>query len=148
MSEQMTGLEEIQFINEITVKGEKLNVSPFKFKQFLRVMKIVSNIVSDADLISASGILFSIVEREEVLYELFEMVTGKPKEFFNDDSFDTSEALELIALIWKVNQDFFYQKVTPGIKRILGEDHKLFELLKEKTNEMSQEIDQTVVGQM
>ena len=145
---EMAGLDELQpETEEIRIKGEIIEVKPFKFKHFLKITKLLAKLVEGVDFLSTSGIIFALAENEDVIYQILEMATGKSRDFFDDETLEADSMFALLAMTWKVNQDFFSQKVSPSLKRVLGENHGLFGLLSGKANEMSQEIDSTL-GQM
>lgn len=116
------GLEQLQPETiTVKIKGEEMNISPFKFKQFLRVIKLVSTLAGNVDVVNPMGIFAVISEKEEIFAEFLALCTGKPKAFFDDEELGADEIFSLGAAIWKVNESFFYQKVVPELTRILGD---------------------------
>lgn len=116
------GLEQLQPETvTVTVKGEEIEVHPFKFKQFLRVIRLVSELAGNIDVINPMGVFAVISEKEDTFAQFLALCTGKPKTFFDDEELGADEIFSLGAAIWKVNESFFYQKVVPELTRILGE---------------------------
>lgn len=106
----------------IAVNGEKVEVKPFKFKQLLKALKYLSEMTGDivkfGDLPPEMMFLNLFANYPDQVIGLLKLATGKDDDFF--DTLDSDAGLELIALAYKVNEDFFIQKVGPKLSAVLG----------------------------
>lgn len=102
----------------VLVNGEKLSIKPFKFKPLLKVLKIVLKVADSGDLIGVDQytIFRLLANNPDELMEVFVIATGKDIKFFDD--INTDEGANLIAKIFKVNQDFFSKKVAPILEEM------------------------------
>lgn len=96
-----------------STSGGEVKLSPFKFKQFKEALAIVEKYLSlltkfetTNELLSA---LFQKAQEDYIVLDdimaLSQLVTAKPKEFFDDLNYD--EVLGILTEIIEMNIDFF-----------------------------------------
>lgn len=104
---------------QITVKGETLNVTPFKLGELPKLFKIVEPIFGSiqelTNLGSNKALLFtSLMSKDgESFILLASMGIRKPVEWVND--LDLDEAADVLLTVIEVNLSFFVQKVLPNL---------------------------------
>jgi hypothetical protein len=130
------GLEILQDRSEyVEVKGgEKIEVKPFTFGQLLKALKHLASIGNSLSLdnLTDSVVIQALAIHTEDVLALLMLATGKDKAFF--DTLDSESGIDIALAAWRVNQDFFVQKLAPKIQQ-LSESSSLPE---EKTQEPEQ----------
>lgn len=128
----MTELEVLAPIaRELTLQNIKVTITPFKFTQFTLVGKFLQQIRSkigdiDMEVVNdASGnptlkidFIKLIAECGEEIKGLCVLASGKDAAFI--DTLDADEGIVLLATIFEVNKDFFSQKISPQLEKIVA----------------------------
>jgi hypothetical protein len=114
-------LEKLQNKGEVVkVNGEDIHIKPFTFGQLLKALKHLSNIgnsfTTGENLDDTSALLRVFSYHTEDVMGLLILATGKDKEFF--ENLDPEIGIDLAMAAWRVNQDFFAQKLAPKIQQM------------------------------
>lgn len=107
----------------IEVQGDPFKIQQFKFRESLKVLDIIKrhpnaipfdlidgNVDDDQAL---SKILLSAFEAGDAISEIIQLHLKKDDQWMDNLSLD--DALKIALAIFKVNLDFFYQKLLPMI---------------------------------
>lgn len=103
---------------KISTKIGDIEIKPFKFTQFPRVIEILSGFGSEVNLdnLTAGDIVNLLMKNQgEDLFELMCMSSGKDKEWL--DELEADEGIELLIKVVEQNMDFFNKKLIPSITR-------------------------------
>lgn len=126
MTDQSQDLQTLLPERDVTVKGETIAVSPFKFGQLpkaFRLMRPLGDVLrtSGVLLISGTNLIMAsdwplklpdiVAEGGEALIELLAFAIGKPREWFDD--LDIDEGVALTRKVVEVNGDFFAKRIAP-----------------------------------
>jgi len=119
MTEDLKELAELQPESKfVIVKGESIEIKPFKFRHMFKVLNHISNMIDDVnEYEDQTKQLFKLFgKHEEDVLGIMALAISKPLNFFED--LDTEEGFDLAATIWKINQDFFVQKIQPKLEAL------------------------------
>lgn len=120
MTDDLKELQELQPQSSfIIVKGESFEIKPFKFKHMFAVLNHISNMIDEVNPYEdQTKQLFKLLGKhpDDVMGILGLALGGKPVSFFDD--VDTEQGIDLAILVWKINKDFFAQKVQPKMKEL------------------------------
>lgn len=121
MSESTEIMKELEALqpNQIEVKvgGETIVVKPFKFKQLLQALRYLSEMTENMGFMDELGIFRLIAAHPEQVMGLIKLATDKPDSFFDD--LEAEEGVDIALAVWKVNSDFFSQKLGPKMEKIM-----------------------------
>ena len=103
---------------KVRIKGEEFTIQPFKFLNVLKVLKIVFNVISETSLSDADEftLIKVLSDNPDQMLQVFNLATNKPAKWFED--IDMDEGVDLITTIYKVNEDFFIQKLKPKLQSL------------------------------
>lgn len=119
MTEELNELAALQPESQfVIINDESFEIKPFKFRNMFKVLNHVSNMVGDINPYEDETIQFFrlIGSHEEDVLSIMALAINKPISFF--DNVDTEQGLELATVIWKINQDFFVQKIQPKLESL------------------------------
>ncbi len=119
MTDDLKELQELQPQSQfIIIKGESFEIKPFKFKHMFSVLNHISNMIDEVNPYEdQTKQLFKLLGKHpEDVMGILALAIGKPLSFFDD--VDTEQGIDLAILVWKINQDFFVQKVQPKMKSL------------------------------
>ncbi len=137
--------------NVVNIKGQEIEIKPFKFFNLLRVLRIILRASEDVSFTTTDEftIIKLLSENPEALVEIFSIATGKNRDFFED--LDTDEGVELVTKIYKTNESFFIQKVQPKLESLglnrseLQTDLKESQMIEsEQKTQLEEEIPMTI----
>lgn len=102
----------------LTIKGEQIEVKPFKFKQLLSALKFLSNMISDINEYEDKTIqLFRLfANHPDDVIGILSLVSNREAKWFDD--IESEDGIELAIAAWTVNADFFAQKVQPKLEKL------------------------------
>jgi len=102
----------------VTIKGEQIEIRPFKFLNLLKVLKILFKMMEgfSLELLDQFSIVKMLAENPDDMLKVFSLATGKPEKFFDD--IDADEGVDVITTIYKTNQDFFVRKLRPKLEKL------------------------------
>lgn len=119
MTEDLKELAELQPQSSfVIVKGTSYEIKPFKFRHMFAVLNHISNMIDDVNPYEdETKQFFRLVgKHSEDVLGIMALAINKKIDFFDD--IETEEGLDLAATIWKINQDFFVQKVQPKLEAL------------------------------
>ncbi len=99
---------------EVTVGGEKIEVTPLKMKQIIEMRRISDELFTA--ITSGEDLLRTFVKHSDEISELISIVISKPVEWLNELTID--EVVHLLAMIVYVNADLFKKKILPILQKI------------------------------
>lgn len=95
---------------------ETLTITPFVWKQFREVAKLVQPIKMHTDEKGELDLMKLVGDHGEEVTDIIVVATGKPKTWV--DELDLVNVLQLAAAIMQVNRDFFSQKLAPQLREL------------------------------
>lgn len=102
----------------ISTKMGDVEIKPFKFTQFPRVIEILSGFASalSMDNLEAADIVGLLMKNQgEDLFELMRLASGKDRQWL--DELEADEGIELLMKVVEQNMDFFKKKLIPSITK-------------------------------
>ena len=127
----MTELEVLTPVaKELVLQNTKVTIRPFKFTQFFMVGKFLQQIrakIGDINMevvTDTSGVPVLKIDFIKLIAECGEEMKGlcilsSEKDATFIDSLDADEGIVLLATIFEVNKDFFFQKILPQFDKII-----------------------------
>jgi hypothetical protein len=129
---------------KMTVAGEEITIRPFKFRQIKALLGLAEKfqgrqlpeafLDGEGKLVKPEASKFTFGElvklvnaNKEVVTEAIAIAAGKDNNWVDD--LDQDVLIKLLALIYKVNVDFFTTQVLPLLEPLLAGQPKLKEVL-------------------
>ena len=97
-------------------EAEELTITPFVWKQFREVTKLIQPIQMHTDEQGELDLMKLIGDHGEEITDIIVVATGKAREWVDD--LDLTDVLPLAAAILQVNRDFFSQKLAPKMRAL------------------------------
>ena len=150
MNNDIQELEQLQPISaNVVVNNETIEIKPLRFRQLLQALKYLSKMIEDVNPYEDKEIqMFKLFgNHPEEIVGLMSLATGKPIEWF--DEIGTEDGIAIALEAFKVNKDFFSQKVQPLLEKaglsqfgLLSDQKNLNENAPEKSQETEMEQQQ------
>ena len=99
-----------------TDKEETINISPFVWKQFREVAKLIQPISFSTDEAGDLKLMELVSNYGEEVTDIICVAARKPREWV--DELDLVDLLLLAATTMKVNRDFFSQTLAPQLREL------------------------------
>lgn len=101
----------------VTVQGEQIALTSFKFGQLPAITKHIANITSSlhADAVDLPTL---IAEGGEDILAILALAVGKPRAWF--DTIEPDEGLQLLAAVIQLNSDMFVKKLQPVLSTLVS----------------------------